>query len=99
MLSAIKESARDISTMPRTVAVASIVAVAALVSLVSGGLAVSVHGQQPPPASSSPGQEGTFRFRSGVELINVTATVSDGNGRFVAGPLPDPLFVVPASSP
>ena len=30
------------------------------------------------------GQEG-FRFKSGVELINVTATVSDRNGRFAAG--------------
>jgi VWFA-related protein len=27
----------------------------------------------------------SFRFRSGVELINVTATVSDGQGRFVSG--------------
>jgi VWFA-related protein len=26
-----------------------------------------------------------FRFKSGVELINVTATVSDGQGRFVSG--------------
>ncbi|HVL66602.1 MAG TPA: VWA domain-containing protein [Vicinamibacterales bacterium] len=26
-----------------------------------------------------------FRFRTGVELINVTATVTDANGRFVAG--------------
>jgi VWFA-related protein len=26
-----------------------------------------------------------FRFRSGVELINVTATVTDDNGRFVSG--------------
>ena len=26
-----------------------------------------------------------FRFKSGVELINVTATVSDMNGRFVSG--------------
>jgi Ca-activated chloride channel family protein len=30
------------------------------------------------------GQEG-FTFRSGVELINVTATVTDDNGRFVSG--------------
>jgi Ca-activated chloride channel homolog len=30
------------------------------------------------------GQEG-FRFRSGVELVNVTATVTDRAGRFVAG--------------
>jgi Ca-activated chloride channel family protein len=27
----------------------------------------------------------SFRFRSGVELINVTATVTDDNGRFVSG--------------
>jgi len=27
----------------------------------------------------------SFRFKSGVELINVTATVSDENGRFVSG--------------
>ena len=30
------------------------------------------------------GQEG-FRFRSGVELINVTATVTDRTGRFLPG--------------
>ena len=29
-------------------------------------------------------QEG-FRFKSGVDLVNVTATVTDGNGRFVSG--------------
>jgi Ca-activated chloride channel homolog len=29
-------------------------------------------------------QEG-FRFKSGVEFVNVTATVTDGNGRFVSG--------------
>ena len=26
-----------------------------------------------------------FRFKTGVELINVTATVTDANGRFVSG--------------
>jgi VWFA-related protein len=36
---------------------------------------------QEPQGSDQP----SFRFRSGVELINVTATVSDGRGRFVAG--------------
>src|SRR5262245_32970557 len=30
------------------------------------------------------GQEG-FRFKSGVELINVTATVTDRTGRFLGG--------------
>jgi Ca-activated chloride channel family protein len=33
---------------------------------------------------STSAQEG-FRFRSGVELINVTATVTDDDGRFVSG--------------
>ena len=43
---------------------------------------VSVHGQQP---QSAPPQQNSdqFRFKSGVELINVTATVSDSSGRFV----------------
>ena len=37
-------------------------------------------------------QEG-FRFRSGVELINVTATVTDDDGRFVAGLTKDDFTV------
>ena len=36
------------------------------------------------PAQEKTQQEG-FRFRSGVELINVTATVTDDHGRFVSG--------------
>jgi Ca-activated chloride channel family protein len=50
-------------------------------------LVVSLHGQQPPaPAPARPGgDEQGFRFKSGVELINVTATVSDASGRFVSG--------------
>ena len=47
--------------------------------------AVSLHGQQPASAGRAPEQDGNFRFRSGIELINVTATVSDLQGRFVAG--------------
>ena len=42
---------------------------------------VSLHAQQPPPQNPEPG----FRFKSGVELINVTASVSDASGRFVPG--------------
>ncbi len=57
---------------PRT---ASSIAAASL-----GLFVASVHGQQPAP------QQGDgFRFKSGIELINVTATVSDANGRFVSG--------------
>jgi VWFA-related protein len=36
--------------------------------------------QQPPPQDQS-----AFKFRTGVELINVNATVTDQSGRFVSG--------------
>jgi len=48
------------------------------VALTLGVLLVSLHAQQP---TQTPETE--FRFKSGVELINVTATVSDRAGRFV----------------
>jgi Ca-activated chloride channel family protein len=51
--------------------------VAALATMV-----VSLHGQQP-PATQPVQTPDSFRFKSGVELINVTATVSDPTGRFV----------------
>jgi VWFA-related protein len=44
---------------------------------------VSLQGRQEP--SPAPMSDEDVRFRSGVELINVTATVSDQNGRFVSG--------------
>ena len=37
------------------------------------------------PVRPSGGDEQGFRFRSGIELINVTVTVSDATGRFVPG--------------
>ena len=43
----------------------------------------AVHAQS--PTSAPPQQGDAFRFRSGIDLINVTATVSDVNGRFVSG--------------
>jgi Ca-activated chloride channel homolog len=55
----------------------------AVASILAALLAVSVHGQSQPP--SQPGEEQGFRFKSGVELINVTATVTDYSGRFVSG--------------
>ena len=58
------------------------------VALVAGVLIVSARAQQPqtpPPPQQPPPIEPGFRFRSGVELINVTATVSDASGRFVPG--------------
>jgi Ca-activated chloride channel family protein len=42
--------------------------------------------QEPSSSPQTPApQGGTFRFRTGVDLINVTATVTDQDGRFVAG--------------
>ena len=43
--------------------------------------AAGLRGQQPPASSAEQGD--SFRFKSGVELINVTATVTDASGRFV----------------
>ena len=62
----------------------TIVGRAALLSVAAAALCVvSLHGQQPPARPG--GDEQGFRFKSGVELINVTATVSDFSGRFVSG--------------
>jgi Ca-activated chloride channel homolog len=56
------------------------------VALVAGVLIVSPRAQQTQtPLQQPPPVEPGFRFRSGVELINVTATVSDASGRFVPG--------------
>jgi Ca-activated chloride channel homolog len=55
-------------------------------------LVVSLHGQQPQPPVR-PEDPAQARFKSGVELINVTATVSDLNGRFVPGLQQDDFLV------
>jgi VWFA-related protein len=44
---------------------------------------ISLGAQQ--ESARSPDEDGTFRFKSGIDLINVTTTVSDANGRFVSG--------------
>jgi VWFA-related protein len=46
-------------------------------------LCAALRAQQPLNSSQEPGPG--FRFKSGVELVNVTATVSDTTGRFVPG--------------
>ena len=48
-------------------------------------LVVSLHAQPPQTPVRPDGDAQGFRFKSGVELINVTATVADATGRFVAG--------------
>jgi Ca-activated chloride channel family protein len=56
--------------------------VAVTVALLIAALMAAGQEQQPP---QRPALEPGFRFRSGVELINVTASVSDQSGRFVPG--------------
>jgi VWFA-related protein len=41
--------------------------------------------QQQPPINAQGPVDDRFKFKSRVDLVNVTATVSDGNGRFVSG--------------
>ena len=55
---------------------------AAVATIVAALLVATVRGQSQPP---KPSDEQGFRFKSGVELVNVTATVSDSSGRFVPG--------------
>jgi Ca-activated chloride channel homolog len=56
----------------------------------------SLYGQQVP---ARPDDEQGFRFKSGVELINVTATVSDNSGRFVSGLRPEDFVVYEDDQP
>ncbi len=60
----------------------SVTAIAAIFSAVLAtfwaALGVTAAGQEPRDSQ-------VFRFKTGVELINVTATVTDANGRFVSG--------------
>jgi VWFA-related protein len=70
-------------------------------------LLTSVHAQPPqttpapqPPAPVKPGSDDSaFRFKSGVELINVTATVADMSGRFVSGLRQDDFVVYEDDKP
>ena len=55
----------------------------AIVLFVATSIAAGQAQQQSGQAQQDDRQ--AFRFRTGVELINVTATVTDGSGRFVSG--------------
>ena len=61
-------------TTPRLLPVVGAIALAAA--------SLAAQKQQPPPVPKDDTQ--SFRFRSAVELINVTATVTDASGRFVS---------------
>ena len=61
---------------------------AALVCVIA--VTLVVEGQQPRAETDG---DRVFRFRSGVELVNVTATVTDRRGRFVSGLEKDDFLV------
>jgi Ca-activated chloride channel homolog len=65
----------------------SIAAALAALAVVSAQGQTANRGQTSDRGQTSSGAQDTqgFRFKSGVELVNVTATVTDGSGRFVAG--------------
>ena len=68
---------------------ALVLVTAAIVGSVSGPLRAQSQQRQPQSPSQSDSQsqdnQQSFRFRTGVELINVNATVTDQSGRFVSG--------------
>ncbi len=70
-------------------------------AIVFAALVASAGGQTPqtPPPARPGAEEPGFRFKSGVELINVTATVSDASGRFVSGLRQDDFLVYEDDQP
>jgi Ca-activated chloride channel family protein len=62
-------------------------------------LGVAIRGQQPATPVRPDADAQGYRFKSGVELINVTATVSDANGRFVPGLHQDDFLVYEDETP
>src|SRR5262245_19341666 len=62
-------------------------------------LAVVSAQERPQQQRPSDNNEQTFRFKSGVELINVTATVTDANGRFVANLRQDDFLIYEDNEP
>ena len=67
--------------MTRKLIAAAAILSAALVTGAGGPL----RAQSPQGQPQKQDDQQSFRFRTGVELINVTATVTDQGGRFVAG--------------
>ena len=60
--------------------------IALLSVLLSAGILLSAQTPQTPaPPAQPPSDPQSFKFRTGIELINVNATVTDQSGRFVPG--------------
>src|SRR5580765_1267499 len=66
---------------------------ASLLTIAFALLVTGLNGQQPQAPVRPDADARGYRFKSGVELINVTATVADINGRFVPGLTQDDFLV------
>ncbi len=73
---------------PRSLAVIGLLAL--------GGASLAAQSQSQPGSDTD---ESKFRFRTGVELINVSATVTDVDGRFVPGLTQDDFVVFEDGKP
>ena len=58
---------------------------ATLIATLATSAFVVLGAQQQAPINEQGPLDDRFKFKSRVDLVNVTATVSDGNGRFVSG--------------
>jgi Ca-activated chloride channel homolog len=72
--------ARRVTTMTR-----KLIAAAILSTALAAGADGPLRAQSQPSQAPKQDDQQSFRFRTGVELINVTATVTDQGGRFVSG--------------
>jgi VWFA-related protein len=71
--------------MMRATRLAAVFAALALASALPSAHPFDAAQDKPPPLQSAPQDPTSFKFRTGVELINVNATVTDQGGRFVPG--------------
>jgi Ca-activated chloride channel homolog len=72
---------------------------AALAVAVVAGTMIVAHAQAPARPAEGDDQNDKFRFRTGVELINVTATVTDSSGRYISGLKQDDFVVYEDGQP
>ena len=66
---------------------------AVALSILCAGPFLSARPFDPAQGAQPPQDQNAFKFRTGVELINVTATVTDQSGRFVSGLARDDFHV------
>ena len=84
--------------MLRTIRLTAVMAALALAGALPSAQSFDGAQDRPPP-QSAPQDPPSFKFRTGVELINVNATVTDQGGRFVPGLLREDFRVFDDGTP